>query len=37
MHLEYFLAVEKFKKLNFAANHCEYVQNWSQQHDLHYC
>ena len=24
-HFEYFAAIEKFKKLNFAANHCEYV------------
>ena len=24
-HFEHFPAIEKFKKLNFAANHCEYV------------
>ena len=24
-HFEHFPAVEKFKKANFAANHCEYV------------
>ena len=24
-HFEQFPAIEKFKKLNFAANHCEYV------------
>ena len=24
-HFDYFPTIEKFKKLNFAANHCEYV------------
>ena len=24
-HFEHFPAIEKFEKLNFAANHCEYV------------
>ena len=24
-HFEHFPAIEKFKKLNFATNHCEYV------------
>ena len=24
-HFEHFTAIEKFKKLNFAANHCEYM------------
>ena len=24
-HFEHFPAIEKFKKLNFPANHCEYV------------
>ena len=24
-HFEHFPAIEKFKKANFAANHCEYV------------
>ena len=24
-HFEHLPAIEKFKKLNFAANHCEYV------------
>ena len=36
-HFEHFPAIEKFKKLNFDANHCEYVWNWSQQHDFHHC
>ena len=35
-HFEHFSAIEKFKTTNFAANHCEYVWNWSQQHDFHY-
>ena len=34
-HFEHFAAIEKFKTTNFAANHCEYVWNWSQQHDFH--
>ena len=29
-HFERFPAIEKFKKTNFAANHFEYVWNWSQ-------
>ena len=29
-HFEHFLGIEKYKKTNFAANHCEYVWNWSQ-------
>ena len=33
MHFEHFAVIEKFKTTNFAANHCEYVGNWSQQHD----
>ena len=36
-HFEQFPAIEKFKKTNFAANHCEYVWNWSQQPDFHHC
>ena len=36
-HFEHFPAIEKFKKLSFAANHCEYVWNWSQEHDFHHC
>ena len=36
-HFEHFPASEKFKKINFAANHYEYVWNWSQQHDFHQC
>ena len=36
MHFEHFPAIEKFTKLSFAANHCEYVWNWSQQHDFHH-
>ena len=24
-HFEHFTAIEKFKKLNFSANHCDYV------------
>ena len=27
----------KIWKINFAANHWEYVWNWSQQHDFHHC
>ena len=37
MHFEHFPDIEKLKKLNFTANHCEYVLNWSQQHDFHHC
>ena len=29
-HFEHFPAIEKLKKTNFAANHCDYVWNWSQ-------
>ena len=36
-HFEHFPAIEKLKKTNFAANHCEYVWNWSQQPDSHHC
>ena len=36
-HSKHFLAIEKFKKTNFAANHCEYVWNWSQSPDFHHC
>ena len=36
-HFEHFPAIENFKKLNFAANHYEYVWNWSQQHDFQHC
>ena len=36
-HFEHFSGCEKFEKLNFAANHCEYVWNWSQQHEFHNC
>ena len=36
-HFEHFPAIETIKKINFAANHCEYVWNWSQQHDFHHC
>ena len=35
-HFEHFPAIEMFEKIKFAANHCEYVSNWSQQHDFHY-
>ena len=34
-HFEHFAAIEKFKTTHFAANHCEHVWNWSQQHDFH--
>ena len=33
-HFEHFAAIQKFKTTNLAANHCEYVRNWSQQHDF---
>ena len=36
-HFEHFPDIEKLKKTNFAANHCEYVWNWSQQPDFHHC
>ena len=36
-HSKHFLAIEKFKKTNFAANHCEYVWNCSQSPDFHHC
>ena len=36
-HFEHFPDIEKFEKLNFAANHSEYVWNWSQQPDFHHC
>ena len=36
-HYEHFTAIEKFEKINFTANYCEYVLNWSQQHELHRC
>ena len=36
-HFEQFPTIEKFKKLNFAANHYEYMRNWPQQHDFHHC
>ena len=35
-HFEHFVGIEKFKTTNFAANHCENVWNWSQQHDFHH-
>ena len=37
MHFEHFPDIEKLEKLNFTANHCEDVLNWSQQHDFHHC
>ena len=36
-HFEHFPAIEKSKKTNFAANHSEYVWNWSQWPDFHHC
>ena len=36
-HFQHFQASEKFEKINFVANHCEYVWNWPQQHDFHHC
>ena len=36
-HSKNFLAIEKFKKTNFAANHSEYMWNWSQSPDFHHC
>ena len=36
MHFEHFVGIENFKTTNFAANHCENVWNWSQQHDFHH-
>ena len=36
-HFEHFPSIEKFKKTNFAANHCEYVWEWSQQPDFYHC
>ena len=36
-HFEHFPAIEKFKKTNFATNHCVYVWDWSQQPDFHRC
>ena len=33
-HFDHFAVIEKFKTTNFDANHCEYVRNWSQQHDF---
>ena len=36
-HFEHFPAIEKFKKTNFAANHCEYVLDLSNQPDFHHC
>ena len=36
-HFEHFPGIQKFEKPNFAANHCEYVQNWTQQPDFHHC
>ena len=36
-HSKHFLAIEKFKKTNFAANHCEYVWKCSQSPDFHHC
>ena len=36
-HFEDFPAIQKFKKTNFATNHCEYVWNWSQQPDFYHC
>ena len=35
-HFVHFAAIEKFKTTNFAANHCEYVCNWSQLYDFHH-
>ena len=37
MHFEHFPDIEIFEKIKFAANHCEYVFNWSQQHGFHRC
>ena len=34
--LSTFAASEIFEKLKFAANLCEYVQDWSQQHVFHH-
>ena len=36
-HFEHFPTIEKFKKINFAVNHCDYLWNRSQQHDFHQC
>ena len=36
-HFEHFPAIRKFQKTNIAANHCEYVWDWSQQTDFHHC
>ena len=35
-HFEHFPATERFKKKFFAANHCEYVWDWSQHPDFHH-
>ena len=36
-HFEHFPDIQKFKKSNFAVNHCEYVWDWSQLPDFHHC
>ena len=36
-HFEHFPAIEKFKKINFTANHGEYLWNWSQKYDFYQC
>ena len=36
-HFEHFPAIEIFEIIKFTANHCEYVWNWSQYPDFHYC
>ena len=36
-HFEHFPSTENLEKLNFVANHCQYVVNWSKQHDFHQC
>ena len=36
-HFEHFPAIQKFKKTNFAANHFEYMWDWSQQPYFHHC